>query len=73
MPQRKYQDGDIVEFDFKPDNWSDVPLIGMIDAISYNDDGIRYRIQLRDNKRKIFGDLSVPEKQIKRKLEEEEM
>lgn len=74
MPKRKYHDGDIVEFNFRPDSldindWNDVILAGIITGILYEKDGIIYKVQLRDNGRNIFGDIVIPEDQINRKID----
>ena len=74
LPKRKYHDGDIIEFNFKPDSldvndWHDVILAGIVTGVLYEKDGIRYKTQLRDNSRKIFGDIVIPEDQIIRKIE----
>lgn len=74
LMKRKYHDGDIVEFDFEPNSidiyWYDITLIGVITGVLYEKDGIHYKVQLRDNKRKIFGDLVVPEGAIKGIIED---
>lgn len=72
LPKRKYHDGDIIQFNFKPDSldihdWDDVKLAGVITGVLYEKDGIRYKVQLRDNGRNIFGDIVIPEGQIKQK------
>lgn len=73
VPKRAYNDGDIVEFDFEPNSlevsWYDVTLIGIVTGVLYEKEGIRYKIQLRDNKRNIFGDLVIPEGKISRRIE----
>lgn len=73
LPQRKYHDGDVIEFDFKPDfldiDGQNVTLTGIISGVSYEDDGIRYKVQLRDDERKIFGDINIPENMINGKIE----
>lgn len=73
LPKREYHDGDIVEFNFRPDsidiyNWNDVILGGIITGVLYEKNGILYKVQLRDNSRKIFGDIVVPDTQINRKI-----
>ena len=72
-PKRKYHDGDIVEFDFEPNSidvrWQKITLIGVVSGVLYEKEGIIYKIQLRDNKRNIFGDVIVPEGQINGKIE----
>ena len=75
LPKREYHDGDIIEFNFKPDSldindWHDVILAGVITGVLYEKDGIHYKVQLRDNGRKIFGDIVIPEGQISRKMNE---
>lgn len=73
LPKRKYNDGDIVEFDFRPDSldvsWHDVTILGVIEGILYEKDGILYKVQLRDNGRNIFGDIVIPEERINGKIE----
>ena len=74
LPKRKYHDGDIIEFNFKPDSldvndWHDVILAGVVTGVLYEKDGIIYKTQLRDNSRKIFGDITIPEDQIIRKID----
>ncbi len=69
IPNRKYHDGDIIQFNFKPDSldihdWKDVTLAGVITGVLYEKNGITYKVQLRDNGRKIFGDIVIPEEQI---------
>lgn len=72
LPQRKYHDGDVIEFDFIPNSLGvdsqEVTLTGIITGVSYEDDGISYKAQLRDNQRKIFGDITVPENMINGKV-----
>lgn len=73
LPKRKYHDGDIIQFNFKPDsldiqNWQDVILVGIITGVLYEKDGIRYKVQLRDNSRNIFGDIVIPEGQVNQKV-----
>ena len=72
---RKYKDGDIVEFDFEPSSidicWHNVTLVGVIGGVFYEKDGIHYKIQLRDNKKGIFGDIFVPELRINGKIGDE--
>lgn len=74
VPKRKYHDGDIVEFNFEPNSidiyWYDIILIGVISGVLYEKEGILYKVQLKDKKRNIFGDIIVPEKQINRKIED---
>lgn len=71
VPNRKYHDGDIVEFDFEANsleiNWQEVKLIGVVSGVLYERDGIRYKVQMRDNRRDIFGDFIIHEKHINRK------
>lgn len=73
LPKREYHDGDVVQFDFEPNSLdiqgSEVVLIGVVSGILYEKEGIRYKIQLRDKKRDIFGDMVVSEGQINRKME----
>lgn len=73
LPKRKYHDGDAVQFDFKPSSIDidsqEVTLVGVVSGVLYEDNGIRYKIQLRDNKRGIFGDIIIPEDMIKGKIE----
>lgn len=74
LPKRKYHDGDIIKFNFKPDSlgihdWQDVTLAGIITGALYEKNGIIYRVQLRDNGRSIFGDVVIPEGQITRKID----
>lgn len=68
LPKREYHDGDIVEFDFEPNSldihWHKVSIIGVVSGVLYEKDDIRYKIQLRDNERHIFGDMVVPEDKI---------
>jgi hypothetical protein len=77
LPKREYHDGDIVEFDFEPNSidiyWHKVTIIGVVNGILYEEDGIRYKVQLRDNKRGIFGDAIVPEEKINKKIAESVM
>ena len=73
LPKREYHDGDLIEFNFRPDSldvydWQDVILAGVITGILYEKDGIIYKVQLRDNSRNIFGDIVIPEIQINRKI-----
>lgn len=72
LPQRKYHDGDITEFSFKPDSLDvlcqEIILIGVISGVSYEGDEIRYNVKLRDKNRGIFGDISVPENIISRRI-----
>lgn len=74
LMKRIYHDGDIIEFVFEPNSidiyWYEVILIGVISGVHYEKEGISYKVQLRDNKRNIFGDLVVPEGAIKRKIED---
>lgn len=75
LPKRKYHDGDIIQFNFKPDSldihdWQDVTLAGVITGVLYEKDGIIYRVQLRDNGRNIFGDIVIPEGQVNEKVGE---
>lgn len=74
LPQRKYHDGDTIEFDFKPDSLDvvgqKITLIGVISGVSYEDNGIRYKVELKDKNRGIFGDISVPENMINGKIED---
>ena len=75
LPKRKYHDGDIVKFSFKPysldiHDWQDVTLADVITGVLYEKDGIIYKVQLRDNGRNIFGDIVIPEGQITRKIDE---
>lgn len=73
IPKRKYHDGDTIQFDFKPGSIDidsqEVTLVGVVSGVLYEDNGIHYKIQLRDNKREIFGDIIVPEDMIKGKIE----
>jgi len=74
LPKRKYHDGDIIQFNFKPDSldihdWQDVILVGVITGVLYEKNGIIYRVQLRDNSRNIFGDIVIPEGQIMKKID----
>jgi hypothetical protein len=74
LPKRKYHDGDLIEFNFKPDSldvhdWQDVILAGVVTGVLYEKHGIRYKVQLRDNTRNIFGDIAIPEEQINRKID----
>ena len=74
LPKRKYHDGDVIVFNFKPDSldihdWQDVILVGVITGILYEKNGIIYRVQLRDNSRNIFGDIVIPEGQIMKKID----
>lgn len=73
IQNRKYHDGDIIEFDFRPDsldvNWHDVTLVGVVEGVLYEKDMIRYKVQLRDNSRNIFGDIVIPEDKINGKIE----
>lgn len=68
--QRKYHDGCVIEFDFKSDSLDidgqDVTLTGVITGVLYESGEIRYKVQLRDNKRDIFGDIVIPENVINR-------
>jgi ribosomal protein L21E len=68
LPKREYNDGDIVKFDFEPNSldihWHKVSIIGVVSGILYENDGICYKVQLRDNERCIFGDMIVPEEKI---------
>lgn len=70
LPKREYHDGDIVEFDFEPNSldvyWNKVTIIGVVYGVLYEKDGIRYKVQLRDKKRNIIGDMTVPEGKINR-------
>ena len=72
LQKREYHDGDIVEFDFEPNSldiyWHKVTIIGVITGILCEKDCIHYEVQLRDNKRGIFGDIVVPEDKINRKM-----
>lgn len=74
LPKRGYHDGDIIQFNFKPDSLDihdcqDVTLVGVVTGVLYENDGIRYKAQLRDNSRNIFGDIVIPEGQITRKID----
>lgn len=74
LPKRNYHDGDIIEFNFKPDSldihdWQDVILAGVVTGVLYEKNGISYKVQLRDNSRNIFGDIVIPEDQIVRKID----
>lgn len=75
-PNRKYHDGDIVQFDFEQDSldiYKDVckcqTLMGIISGVIYQKDGIYYKVQLSDKKRNISGDFVVHEDKINRKME----
>lgn len=73
LPKRKYHDGDIIEFNFRPDSldihdWDDVKLAGVIAGVLYEKDSIHYKVELRDNSRDIFGDIVMPEEQINEKV-----
>ena len=72
VPKRKYHDGDIIEFDFRPDSldidWHEVTLVGVISGVIYEKNGICYKVQLRDNCRGIFGDIIIPEDKINEKI-----
>lgn len=73
LPKRKYHDGDIIVFNFKPDsldihNWQDIILAGVITGVLYEKDDIHYKVQLRDNSRNIFGDIIIPEGQVNEKV-----
>jgi len=74
LRKRKYHDGDGIEFHFRPNSLDidgqDVSLTGVISGASYGDDGIRYNVQLIDKQRKIFGNVSIPEDMIDKKLED---
>jgi len=73
VQKRKYNDGDIIEFDFRPNSldisWHDVTLVGVVEGVLYDKDGIRYKVQLMDNGRNIFGDIVIPEDRINGKIE----
>jgi hypothetical protein len=74
LPKRKCHDGDIVQFNFKPDSldvhgWQDVVLAGVVIGVLYEKDGIYYKVQLRDNTRNIFGDIVIHEDQIDKKID----
>lgn len=72
LPRREYQNGNIVEFDFEPSSldiyWHKVTIIGVIIGILYEEDGIRYKVQLRDDKRGMFGDIVIPEDKINKTI-----
>jgi len=72
-PQRKYHDGDAIKFDFTPNSLDvdgqEVTLIGVVTGALYEKDGIRYKVQLKDNKRNISGDAVIPENMINGKIE----
>lgn len=74
LPKRKYHDGDVVEFDFEPNSldvyWKEVTLIGIVTGVLYEKEDIRYKVQLRDNNRNIFGDMIISEDKIKNKIDE---
>lgn len=72
---REYQDGDIVEFDFEPNSldvhdFHTVTLVGVISGILIEEEGRIYNIQIRDNGRKIFGNVTIPEDQINRRIDQ---
>lgn len=74
LPKREYHDGDIIQFNFKPDSldihdWQGVILAGVVTGVLYEKNGIIYKVQLRDNSRNIFGDIVIPEGQITRKID----
>ncbi len=64
----RYKDGSIVGFKFRPNSLDvsgkETELKGVITGIMHEDDGIFYKVQIRDNKRNIHGDVIVPEKEI---------
>ena len=70
--QRKYHDGDVIEFNFKPDSLDiackEITLIGVVSGVSCEGDEMRYGVKLRDNNRRIFGDFSIPENIINRRI-----
>lgn len=73
MLNRRYQDGDIVEFDFEPNSldihdFGMVSLAGIITGLLLEGDERIYIIQMRDNDRNIFGQLTIPEKHINGKI-----
>ena len=74
LHQRKYHDGDIIEFHFRPDSLDvtcqDITIIGVISGVSYEGDDTRYGVKLRDKNRRIFGEVSIPENIIDRKIED---
>lgn len=73
IPKRQYHDGDIVEFYFEPNSLDiqccEVILAGIVSGVLYEKDGICYKIQLRDKKRDIFGDMVVSEGHINRMID----
>lgn len=74
LPKRKHHDGDLIEFNFKPDSldihdWQDVILAGVVTGVLYEKDGIHYKVQLRDNARNIFGDIVIHEEHINMKID----
>lgn len=72
--KREYHDGDTIEFDFEPNSsdilWQTVTIIGVITGILYEKENIRYKVQLQDKKRNIFGDMIIPEEKINGIIEE---
>ena len=73
LPKREYHDGDTVEIDFEASSidvhWHKIALVGVVAGVIYEKEGFSYKIQLRDNKRHIFGYVIVPEGQINGKIE----
>lgn len=66
--RRIYHDGHIVEFDFEANSldicWSNVTLIGIVSGVIYEKGDIFYKVQLRDDKRNIHGEMIIPENKI---------
>ncbi len=77
LPKREYHDGDIIEFDFEPNSldvyWNKVTIIGVVYGVLYEKDRILYKVQLRDKKRNIIGDMTVPEGKINRVITDDIM
>lgn len=66
---RKYQDGDIVEFYFEPNtidirDFYTVKLTGIITGIFVEYENRIYTVQIRDDGRDIHGSVTIPEKCI---------
>lgn len=71
---RRYQDGDIVEFNFEPHSldirdFGIVTLTGVVTGLLLEGDERIYMVQMRDNDRYIFGQLTIPEKHINGKID----
>lgn len=73
LPKRRYHDGDIIEFDFESNSFDiechEVTIMGVISGVIHKSDGIYYKVDMGDNKRKIYGEFIIHEELISGKIE----